>query len=493
MPRIWCVLASIASLLAAVGAGGACLPESRTGGSTTDPPGTGGSATGPTGAGGRTTGPTGSGGASTVPGGSGGAPTPPPATGSEAARPYTITAVTLDAALVPAAGVSGGNGAELPVSIDAATGAVYVGFTRTEGTARSAVIAPAGGGAPITVAGAVNAGIAATKDGVAVLVFDPNTSVDARTWAAVKRFGRDGVEMWSRDLFRSPNLDDVGTKGAPSTSRLGYLPATDEVLAYFGHTQRYDDGVRHQGGFVGRMAAAGALEVLGAWWGSHNLDQRLLVRSSAFTLIGLGDAYPEGIFFGNAAARMRTTVIHPLAAAGNGATNGQLGGMVDLGDVVLVPFITNRSIPQDLDAGVWPDIDEAISMQIRSAAQNGTDLGLLVLDPAATIPAAGLAAVWTDPQRPAAARLERLKSARYGTGGLALLAFAEATGSGRTAARSYFTMVVDRAGAVCQAKTPLDAAYAPTAGDDLVRAPDGRIIWANPQGGRIQVVTLTPG
>lgn len=413
------------------------------------------------------------------------------ATCSEATKAYTLTSTLLDAALVPSKS-AGGNTAELPVAIDPSTGSVYVGFTRAEGTSSAAVIASAGA-PPISIPEALNAGIAVTKDGLAVLIFDPNASSDARRWAAIKRLRKDGSEVFSTDMFRSPNLDDVGTKGAPRTSRLRYVEATDETVAYFGHTQRYDDGVRHQGGFVGRVSGTGTLEVLNPWFGSHNLDQRLLVEGTTVALLGLGDAYPEGIFYGMAAPRMRTTVIYPLASAGNGTTNGQLGGLVDFGDEILVPFITNRSIPQDLDAGTWPDIDDAISSQIRAAAQNGTDLGLLRLPKAGSVAMGGLTATWLDPQKAASARLERLKSARYGTGGLTLLAWAESTGTGRTATSTYFTMVVDRDGAVCQMKTPLDAKFAFTAGDDILRAPDGRLIWANLQGTTIQIVTLTPG
>lgn len=431
------------------------------------------------------------GGSSSTTGGTGVGGATGAATCSEAAKAYTLTTTLLDASLTPAKS-SGGKNAELPVTVDPNTGTVYVGFTKAEGTSSAAVIAAAGA-TPITIPEAVNAGIAATKDGLAVLLFDPTTPSDQRRWAAVKRLRSDGSEVFSTDMFRSPNLDDVGTKGAPGTSRLRYNAATDETIAYFGHTQRYDDGVRHQGGFVGRLSATGTLEVLNGWFGSHNLDQRLLVEGTTVALLGLGDAYPEGIFYGMAAARMRTTVIYPLASAGNGATNGQLGGMVDFGDAILVPFITNRSVPQDLDAGTWPDIDETISSQIRAAAGNGTDLGLLRLPKMGSVPMGGLTATWLDPAKPATARLERLKSARYGTGNLTLLAWAETTGSGRTGTSTYFTMVVDRDGGVCQAKTSLDAKYAPTGGDDIIRAPDGRLIWANLQGTTIQIVTLTPG
>jgi hypothetical protein len=165
--------------------------------------------------------------------------------------------------------------------------------------------------------------------------------------------------------------------------------------------------------------------------------------------------------------------------------------MVASGDFIVMPFITNRSVPQDLDAGKWPDIDETIAMQIRTAASNGTDLGLLSLGKSA-MPAT-LEPTWLDPQLPMGARLTSLKSARYGKGELIFLLWAEATGTGRNApAATYFTMVIDRSGAVCQPKTPLDAKFGIGPGDDIVSRPDGAIVWGNTVGGRVQIVTLIP-
>jgi hypothetical protein len=166
--------------------------------------------------------------------------------------------------------------------------------------------------------------------------------------------------------------------------------------------------------------------------------------------------------------------------------------MVDLGSQIAIAFITNRSIPQDLDAGTWPNIDDAIAQQIRDAAANGTDLGLMQLPKSGTNPSAQLTPVWLDAARPSGARLERLKAVRYGSGNLLLLAWAEATGTTRTPVRQYFTMVVDSAGAVCQPKTPLAEEFALPAADDIVRGPDGSIVWANISGQTIRVVTLTP-
>lgn len=261
-----------------------------------------------------------------------------------------------------------------------------------------------------------------------------------------------------------------------------------------GHTQRYNDGVRHQGGYLATVDAAGTQDVLNGWFGSHNLDQRLITYGDGAAVIGLGDAYPEGLFFSFVDQNPRPTVLFALAAAGNGATNGQLGGIVDLGDTLLFPFITNNSIPQDLDAGTWPDIDETISQQIRDAAANGTDLGLLQLPKSGENPRQELSAIWLDPSRPDGSRLSNLKSARYGIGDLVLIAWVEASGQGNNASSQAFTMVIDRNGAICQPKTPLSEEYRFNAGDDIISASDGKVRWANrTSDGGIQLITLTPG
>jgi len=419
---------------------------------------------------------------------------PLPASCADAAAAYRVESQSLDASWVPFTRSTGYDDhlfADVPVAVGA-DNQVYVGFTRAEGSSYSAVVANAAGGTPIVVSDASNGGIAVTSDGVAVLLFDPLPETDERKWAAVGRMQVDGSEVFRTDLFRSENLEDEGTKGAPTTSRLGYVAASDQLVAYFGHTQRYDDGVRHQGGYLATLDAAGNQTLLSGWFGSHNLDQRLLVRERDAFVLGLGDAYPEGIFFSAVKSRPETEVLQPLAAAGNGAINGQLGGLVALGSRLVVPFVTNRSIPEDLDAGTWPDIDEPVADRIRDAAATGTDLGLLALGENGSVPDS-LAPIWLEPMPGTGARIERLKSARYGDAELLLLAWAEVSGSGRQATTRYFTMVVDVDGNVCQPKAELPAEFAFGAGDDIVRRPDGALVWANVQEDLIRLITLIPG
>lgn len=427
--------------------------------------------------------------------GGNGIPAEPPRSCADAAAPYALSSVALDAALVPDVPAQGWNATLFAVApVTSHLDRTYVGFTEQQDGVYNAVIAPWGGslGSEVRIPNAVLGGIVATDDGVAALVFDPNPNPDERRWASVHRLPSDGSAPVRSDLFRSANLEVVGSKGAPTTSRLGYVPASGELIAYFGHTERYDDGVRHQGGYLASVDETGAVQVLSDWFGSHNLDQRLLVDDSEVWLLGLGDAYPKGIFF-SSAERARTQVLYPLAANGTGSTNGQLGGAVDLGPDILVPFITNQSLPQDFDAGVWPDIDEARAQQIEDAAANGTDLGILRLSKQGTLPEDGLSAQWVNTALEAGARLESLKSARYGAGDLILLGWAEARGRGRDRTATHYTMVIDPTGVICQPKIPVPPELAFTGGDDILRRADGSIVWANPHAGRVNLVTLTPG
>jgi hypothetical protein len=472
------------------GAAGGPLPAGGSGGS--GPSGTGGDTVG---GGGSGQGGSGSGQAGSGQGG--------PKACSEAQKPYTLAAVKLDASLVPSldTGGFGGGRAQLPVTVDPMTGRLYVGFTRKAPTTSANFIAEDGAAASVvTVPDAIDGGIAVTSNGVAILLFDPAPKEDDRRWASVARFGTDGKAIFTTDLFRSANLTDDGTKGAPSTSRLAYIGATDQILAYFGHTQMYvmmTSMVRHQGGYLAVVDAAGKQTVLDGWFGSHNLDQRVIVDGGKAAVLGLGDAYPKGIIYSAASttAKPRANAIYPLAANGVGATNGQLGGIQDGGDAYVIPFVTNQSLPQNFDAGVWPNIDDAKSKQIGDTAKNGTDLGLLRMSKTMAAPIAGLTANWLDAQRGKelgeATSISMLKSARYGTG-YYLLAWKETSTVAGSKKSGFFTMVIDGQGGVCQPKTALAPEYQFTTGDDFVTRPDGRISWANANGNVINIVTLTP-
>ena len=431
--------------------------------------------------------------ASTSSGGSAG--TVGSVTCSQAASAYTVSATPLDASFVPAQanGFRGDWLSRVPVAVSPTGTDVYVAFTSEANGGSSVVIVKSGAPAAeaVEIADATIGGVAVTANGLAALIFDPS---EEPVWAAVTRVGFDGAEQLSTHLFHSPNLEADGTKGEPSTSRLGYLPSSDTLVAYFGHTEMYvqgDSAVRHQGGYLASVDASGKQTVHSGWFGSHNLDQRLLVDGDRAALLGLGDAYPKGIFF-SYHDDPSTDVAQVLAANGVGDTNGQLGGLVDLGDRLLAPFITDRALPPDFDPGEWPNGDEAKIEQVREAANHGKDLGFFLVDEASGVPEGGIEPVWVDSGRAGDAFLENLKSAPYGSGGLVLLIWAETSGDGQSASSTYYTMVIDAEGAVCQPRLALDPSYAPSSGDDVVARADGAIVWANVQDDTINVVTLAP-
>ena len=103
---------------------------------------------------------------------------------------------------------------------------------------------------------------------------------------------------------------DTGAKGEPGTfssGRLVFNPGTQRLIAYTGHTERYSDGVRHQGGHLVTVSLTGTVGAIAGtlnpfvepdWYCSHNFDQRLLVDGNNFYTLAHGDAYPRSLVFG---------------------------------------------------------------------------------------------------------------------------------------------------------------------------------------------------
>ena len=415
-----------------------------------------------------------------------------PASCSAAANAYTVSATTLDSSVVPVQVPNYWGGTGTPemramVAVDS-TNKVYGGFIVQNGSSYSTVIAAEGStaGNMITLPSAVLGGLATTSDGLGALLYDAST-VDQRLWAQVKRLAPDGTEKFSTDLFRSTDLMADMSRGNPARGRLGYLSGTDELIAYFGHMQMLQ-GVRHQGGYVAQLSASGTQTVLNGWFGSHNIDQRLVVDGTNVGVLGLGDAYPVGFFFSFLSA-LNTNVVYTVAGNGQGDANGQIGGMFALSDVIVASFVTDKSISQTLSAGTWPNLDQNIAMQIANGAINGTDVGLLLIPKGST--PASVTPVWVNVMPSSGAHIRYLKSVQYGSSDLILLAWEELTGNQFAPTSTFYTMVVDRTGATCQPKQQLDAANGFTY-DDIVRRPDGAVVWANGQGGKAHIVTLIP-
>ncbi len=395
-------------------------------------------------------------------GGSGGVAGPSDC--SAAVAPYTITVTELDAAFVPAIDRFwwGGEVPNLPLVVDAQN-QLFVGLTGELGATLVAV----GETAPrVTVPGARLGGLAVTSDGFALLLHDGSiVEEEERLWSSVRRVDTSGVTQFETEFFRSSNLEDVGTKGEAGTGRLAYVPASDTLVAYFGHQQRYDDGVRHQGGYLATVDSAGVEERLSGWHGSHNLDQRIAVlRDGRVGLFALGDTYPPGLIF-EWLNEPDTTVVHDQ-------TEAQLGDIVELSNLLVLTFLDGQSFYDAETGGGEP---------------SATRIGLITVEPGQAL--GPLEPRFLEPEKESGTTMTYLHAVPYGPSGeLMLVAWRE------TAQRDerFFTMVLDRAGTVCQPKTELASEHG-FLGDDFRLRPDGTISYTNAVDGRIRVITLTPG
>jgi hypothetical protein len=411
-------------------------------------------------------------------------------------QPFTLRTTTLDPSIVAASvgdywGGAGEREVRAMVTVSPVDQKVYVGITRQDSAGFSAVIAAENSalGDALIIPNAILGGLAATADGLGALIYDPNAAVDMRMWAAVKRFGMDRTQRWTTELFHASNLIDEHTKANPARGRLGYVPMTDELVAYLGHMEMLQ-GTRHQGGYIATLSAAGVQTVNNKWFGSHNLDQRLaIVDDAKVAAFGVGDAYPRG-FFASFTDHASPVVVYRVAASGDGAANGQVGSIIEVGDSVIASFVTDKSISQDLSAGDWPNIDMDVSMQIREAAADGVDVGFLSLPKAGPFTKDVTPAWATLPVTPGS-RIASLKTVRYGKGDALLVAWTERSVSMRSPKTAFAAAVFDRHAGLCQPKRLLADAQGFTY-DDLVAKPDGSIVWANAFGGQVHVVTLGP-
>ena len=183
------------------------------------------------------------------------------------------------------------------------------------------------------------------SDGSFAVTYAKNSAFgnDFEYW--ISRVSSAGTTIFSTLIFGNINPVTVNSKGEPgyfSSGRLVFNPATQRLIAYAGHSQRWDDNVRHQGGHVITVSLAGVLGIVApeyksVWYCSHNFDQRLLVDGNNFYTLAHGDAYPRALVFGRwqdgaaGASWVGDTEYFAISGAvGANTTNTQTGGMVKL-------------------------------------------------------------------------------------------------------------------------------------------------------------------
>lgn len=166
------------------------------------------------------------------------------------------------------------------------------------------------------------------------------TNANGAAWEYwVSRFNSAGTQIFATRIFGDQPQAQVNSKGEPgyfSSARMAYHPGAQNLILYAGHSQRWPDNIRHQGGFVATMSLTGTFQVLNGWYSSHNFDQRLLVDGDNFYTLAHGDAFPRALQFaswGATAAAGPSDSDNYLSIpgdVGDNVTNTQTGGFVKL-------------------------------------------------------------------------------------------------------------------------------------------------------------------
>jgi hypothetical protein len=151
----------------------------------------------------------------------------------------------------------------------------------------------------------------------------------------------DGTKIFDQMLFGDRSPTENGSKGEPGaagTGRVIYNESTGTVGYYVAHQQRWPDGVRHQGGYIGSLQPNGTnITRADGWFFSHNFDQRLISSGSSFYALAHGDAYPRALGFsrwniaGGALSKQFDVQYHKIPGnTGDNRTDCLTGGVVEL-------------------------------------------------------------------------------------------------------------------------------------------------------------------
>ncbi|MEK7951330.1 hypothetical protein [Luteolibacter soli] len=298
---------------------------------------------------------------------------------------------------------------------------------------------------------------------------------DFEYWIA--RVSSAGATIFSTLVFGTVDKNQVGAKGEPGTfssGRMVFNPATQRLIAYTGHTQKYSDGVRHQGGHVVTCSLSGVLGTVtpaltSEWYCSHNFEQRLLVDGNNFYTLAHGDAFPRALVFGRwldgaATSFVGNTEYFPISGTvGNNTTSTQTGGMVKLANGNFGVVYSTKLTRNNFDVRY---------VEITPSGVAGTPVWLTSY-PATTF-----------------AIFPRI--ARYGDA--AAIFWEEVKGGAVVAVRSKLVGTAE-ADATAQ-RTVSDAAVRLPAVYDIASLPNGGILWASNRGAgslALQRVIAPPG
>jgi hypothetical protein len=178
-------------------------------------------------------------------------------------------------------------------------------------------------------------------------------------YATENSFGQEDTEAWytgfdktGKELFSTRIWGDIdkrkvfskGDPGAASSALIRYNSSDNIILLYLGHDMRWDDNVRHQGGWIGFLdGTTGKIlmngdEPLGnQWYFSHNFDQRGMLSSEGkFYTLAHGDAYPRALgiqrWSHTTGLEAELNYYEIKGQEGDNVTNTHTGDFVELAD-----------------------------------------------------------------------------------------------------------------------------------------------------------------
>ena len=300
-----------------------------------------------------------------------------------------------------------------------------------------------------------------------------NASGDEAFEYWIARFDRNEKTIFETRIFGDQSSEKLWAKGKPGgagTARIVYNPKTDRIGFYCCHTMKWDDGVRHQGGYVGFLKLDGKQLMQGnqpvgnSWFYSHNFDQRLIVVNGAYYALAHGDAYPRALGFSrwhdgvSGMALLANRTYHAISGnVGDNTTHCQTGGLVPLpgNKTFAVVFAT---------ANERPSHDVCIKVLDENGAMKGTE--------------------WlTDYGPGCVAAYPRI--ARYGDNVLVMWEKAESGGSvAQMTVLDASLKTITESGPVSDVH--VSACY------DMITLDDGSIVWATSSGKSIRVYRINP-
>jgi hypothetical protein len=302
------------------------------------------------------------------------------------------------------------------------------------------------------------------KNNTYVIAYSKDHAVGGKNYAFhLCGITANGTKIFDQMVFGDRPPTDDGSKGEPGaagTGRVIYNEATGTVGYYLAHQQRWPDGIRHQGGYIGSLQPNGTnITTADGWFFSHNFDQRLISSGSSFYALAHGDSYPRalGMSRWNIAAGVLSKQFDVQyykipGKGGDNRTDCLTGGVVEL------------------NGGKHFAVSFASSNERKSQ-----DVGITLIDANGVVVTSKWLTQYQPNQKATFPRIARYEQH-------VLAAWEECTGA---TTRLRFMLMSPDLNQIFMDKTYADLELPTTY--DLVNLTDGSIAWVIPQKGRLLV------